>query len=304
MIPNYNKGSFIKETLDSVLNQSFSNWECIIVDDHSTDDSWEIMEVYAHLDSRFKIFKRPLERRKGGNAARNFGFEQSKGEYINWLDSDDILSENFLDDKLMIFHKEPQLDLVYSDIREFTENIKKAKVIDRLDLLKDYINPPLEYMRGNFWIQTGLPLFKKSYLKNYSKYFDENLLMGQEAEFFIRLLLDKPNLKFCPDSIMYYRRHQESYMTNFYQLPFSEKYLLTYLPNKLHFIEFWKKNKLTPETLNFFRNVFNDMLLFLPVFSTEFWDLLFLGTRHNLFKGRFQGVKILGIRVLKSVKLI
>lgn len=304
LIPNFNKGNYLRETLDSVLNQSYENWECIVVDDYSTDDSWEIIEEYVSKDPRFRIFKRPSNRLTGGNAARNFAFEMSLGEFINWLDSDDLISKDFIQGKLKLFEKDPKLDFVFSDIREFKDDFSEAKFMKKLDFNKIPENPPFKYMTGEFWIQTGLPLFKRNYLAKYKKHFDENLLMGQESEFFVRLLLDNPSFKFCSSSILYYRRFNDSYMTNFYNQPFSEKYLLTYLPNKLHFIEFSKKNKVTPEILRFFRNVFNDMLLFLPLFSREFWDLFFFGTKHNLFKGRFQGAKILGIRILKSVKLI
>ena len=70
LIPNYNKAPYLRETLDSVLSQTYTHWECIIVDDHSTDNSWEILEEYVAKDSRFKLYKRPVDRKQGGNAAR------------------------------------------------------------------------------------------------------------------------------------------------------------------------------------------------------------------------------------------
>jgi len=304
LIPNFNKGKYLKETLDSVLDQSYLNWECIVVDDHSTDNSWEILKEYEKSDSRFKVFKTPKHRKKGGNAARNYAFELSKGEYINWLDSDDLVSKNFFTNKLILFEANPILDFVYSDILEFTNSIADAKRMDRLNFYKNHKNFPLNYMIGDFWIQTGMPMFKRNYLDNQKKHFDEDLLMGQEAEFFVRLLLDDPYLKFCPSSFIYYRRNHNSYMTDFFRLPYEKKYLLTYPTFKLHLKEFRKKNKIDSEVLVFFRNVFNDMFLFLPVNSIQFWDLFLFGTKYNLFKGRFQGIKILGIRFLKVFKLV
>src|SRR5690606_6713113 len=91
LIPNYNKAPYLRETLDSILSQTYLNWECIIVDDHSTDGSYEILEEYANLDCRFKVYKRPDHLPKGGNACRNYAFILSNGEFVNWFDSDDIM---------------------------------------------------------------------------------------------------------------------------------------------------------------------------------------------------------------------
>ncbi len=102
LIPNYNKAPYIRETLDSVIAQTYSNWECIVVDDHSTDESWGILEEYAERDSRFKIFKRADNLPKGGNACRNYAFELSQGEFINWFDSDDILCKTCIDSRVKI----------------------------------------------------------------------------------------------------------------------------------------------------------------------------------------------------------
>lgn len=304
LIPIYNNGSYIKETVDSIVNQTYDNWECIIVDDHSTDNSWKIINKIFMDDSRIRIFKRPNNRRKGGNAARNFAFEKSHGCFINWLDSDDIISKEFLSEKLKVFENDSKLDFVCSDIREFSDDLLNAKVMEIVDLKNIPDDLPFKYITGGFWIQTGMPLFKRSFLNKYKKHFDEELLMGQEAEFFVRLLLDNPIFKFSSSSVLYYRRFHHSYMTSFYKLGFSEKYKLTYPSFKKHFLEFLRKERLSSEVYEFFRNVFNDMLLFLPVFSKEFWDLFFFGNRYNLFKGRFQGYRILGIRILKAVKLI
>ena len=85
LIPNYNKASYLRPTLDSIMAQTYSNWECIIVDDHSTDISWEIIEEYAKTDSRFKIYKRPNHLAKGGNVCRNYAFTNSVGDFVVFL---------------------------------------------------------------------------------------------------------------------------------------------------------------------------------------------------------------------------
>ena len=91
IIPTYNRAHLIGETLDSVLAQTYQNWECIIVDDGSTDNSDEVIGEYVNKDSRFKYYHRPEEHLPGGNGARNYGFKMSQGKYIQWFDSDDLM---------------------------------------------------------------------------------------------------------------------------------------------------------------------------------------------------------------------
>jgi glycosyltransferase involved in cell wall biosynthesis len=75
IIPTYNRAHLIGETLDSVLAQTYTNWECIIVDDGSSDNTDEFVGKYVKKDSRFKYYHRPEEHLPGGNGARNYGFK-------------------------------------------------------------------------------------------------------------------------------------------------------------------------------------------------------------------------------------
>lgn len=82
IIPTYNRAHLIGETLDSVLAQTYENWECIVVDDGSTDHTDEVMAEYCAKDSRFRYFHRPDTHKPGGNGARNYGFLMSRGEFV------------------------------------------------------------------------------------------------------------------------------------------------------------------------------------------------------------------------------
>ena len=75
IIPTYNRAHFIGETLESVLAQTYHNWECIVIDDGSTDYTDELMEFYCEKDSRIQYYHRPSHKPKGANACRNYGFE-------------------------------------------------------------------------------------------------------------------------------------------------------------------------------------------------------------------------------------
>lgn len=88
LIPTYNTEKFIRATLQSVLNQTYSNWEMILVDDASTDQTVAIIEEFAQNDKRIKLFK--LEKNSGNGFTRNAALEKATGKYIAYLDADDL----------------------------------------------------------------------------------------------------------------------------------------------------------------------------------------------------------------------
>src|SRR5690554_2562574 len=102
LMPLYNAEKWLAQTIESVLAQTYSNWELIIVDDGSTDNSYEVAQCFAKKDSRIKVYK---QKNKGACAARNKAFELSKGEYIQYLDADDLLSKNKIELQLKALEK-------------------------------------------------------------------------------------------------------------------------------------------------------------------------------------------------------
>src|SRR5690606_9906317 len=91
IIPLYNREDYILETLSSVKAQTFTNWECIVVDDGSDDSSYQITQNFIADDSRFKLLRRLPIFFSGGNGARNEGYLNCTGTYILFLDSDDLI---------------------------------------------------------------------------------------------------------------------------------------------------------------------------------------------------------------------
>ena len=123
IIPTYNRVHLIGETLDSIIAQTYQNWECIVVDDGSTDGTDELMAAYVGQDSRFQYHHRPEERLSGGNAARNYGFEMSKGEYINWFDSDDLMHSEKLEKQVKTLHN----SFIIASLSSILSNISLKK---------------------------------------------------------------------------------------------------------------------------------------------------------------------------------
>jgi len=113
IMPSYNTGKYIKETIESVVNQTYTNWELIIVDDCSTDNTDEIIKVFNN-DKRIKYLKN--EKNSGAAVSRNIALREAKGKYIAFLDSDDLWKKEKLD-KQIKFMKENNYDFTYTDYR-------------------------------------------------------------------------------------------------------------------------------------------------------------------------------------------
>lgn len=223
LIPNYNKGAFLRETLDSVLSQTYTHWECIIVDDHSTDHSWEILEEYAKKDSRVKIFKRPDDRIKGGSVARNYAFELSKGEFIQWLDSDDVIHQNKIQDQLqdLLAVKLDAVSISNWDWFEYLDEIeKKLEKSNFTPSIKsrwkehpqDGLNLILWLIKNNLFIPShSYFLNRKIILK--SGLWDEGLSKNQDGEFMLRVLLKSQRVIFNDSVYAFYRKPDSSHLS-------------------------------------------------------------------------------------------
>ena len=94
IVPIYNVEKYLRQCLDSIQNQTYQNFECLLINDGSPDNSADICREYVEKDSRFKYF----EKENGGlSDARNYGIRQSKGSYLTFVDSDDWLEHDALD---------------------------------------------------------------------------------------------------------------------------------------------------------------------------------------------------------------
>jgi glycosyltransferase involved in cell wall biosynthesis len=112
IIPTFNYGHLIEETLNSIICQSFENWECIIVDNGSTDNTKEIVSNWISKDSRFKFIK--IEHTTT-SSCRNKGLSASRGKFLQFVDADDQISEGKLKNQLELFNKNPTASIVYSN---------------------------------------------------------------------------------------------------------------------------------------------------------------------------------------------
>ncbi|WP_179315800.1 glycosyltransferase family 2 protein [Winogradskyella undariae] len=204
IIPTFNRAHLIGETLDSVLGQTYQNWECIVVDDGSTDATDELLSEYCNRDTRFQYYHRAKSFKAGGNGARNYGLELSKGEYIQWFDSDDLMMPN----KIELSYTEmitKNNELVISNFHFLGQKEKIQKI---------ELNNLLSYHLAYKAINTPMCFFKRSILRDYK--FNEALVRGQEFEFFMRLFANE-NIKFSilQESLSVIRLHNNSITGNY-----------------------------------------------------------------------------------------
>jgi glycosyltransferase involved in cell wall biosynthesis len=128
IIPAYNYGHLIGQTLDSLHAQTYADWECVVVDDGSTDDTAEVVAGYAERDARFRYVRQENGRQA---AARNTGLRSCAGEYIQFLDADDMIEDEKLARQVEYLESRPDVDIVYSGVRYFSDEDRGERTLSR-----------------------------------------------------------------------------------------------------------------------------------------------------------------------------
>lgn len=174
IIPVYNVERYLRECLDSVSDQTFSDWEAICVNDGSTDGSATILEDYASKDGRFKIVAQP---NRGLSAARNTGMDAAKGEYILFLDSDDWLKSNALETLAQSLNDEDMLCFSGRRFFEETNSFNPSDVLPEktYDSGMDYYNDNALLPRDFAFVCVVLRTYKRSFLIENNLRFKEGI---------------------------------------------------------------------------------------------------------------------------------
>ena len=192
--PNYNCGRFISQTIESVLAQTYTDWEMLIVDDCSTDGSYEIALEYASKDSRIKVFRN--EQNSGAAISRNRAIEESKGEYLAFLDSDDLWMPEKLE-KQIAFMQENDCDFSFTEYEHIDEEnhslLKIARTIKHLTYRK---------MMMHCWPGCLTVVYKQD-LKN--KIYANDIKKNNDHALFLRVLKTCHNAMGLNDCLAKYR---------------------------------------------------------------------------------------------------
>lgn len=205
IIPTYNRAHLIGETLDSVLAQTYSNWECIVVDDESTDNTAQLMQTYCERDQRFQYHYRPSNKPKGANACRNYGLKLSKGKYLIFLDSDDVIISTCLKNRVFKI-EDSTFDMIVFSMGRF-EDIKQLKIDhNRIVINKTIDETIVEFLKGKLPWNICRPIFRAQKLKENNIFFNEKLFRLQDIEFNIHVLHKlRPSYISIDETDCYYR---------------------------------------------------------------------------------------------------
>ena len=213
IIPVYNTEKYLKECLDSIVNQSLEDIEIICIDDGSTDNSLEILREYAENDSRFKIFS---QENNGQGSARNYGLDVAKGEYIYFMDSDDFIELNTLSDCYNEANKN-NLDFLMFQLINYDES-KKSLYQDNDydmpnvgDLVADNVfsYADLNHLIFQVAVSPVNKLYSKKFLDDINVRFPEDVIF-EDNVFFWNVFLNAKRIKFLKHHYYIRRRHSSS----------------------------------------------------------------------------------------------
>lgn len=208
IIPVYNVEKFIRQCLDSILSQTYKNYEVILIDDKSKDNSLDIIKEYEKKYSNFFVIEN--EKNSGPGASRNKGIDASKGEYIMFVDSDDYIEPNTLEDAINAA-KKYNADIVRYD---FSRSISNIEYADRrlYPKLKDKIIE-VDINKGDYFLlETAGPcnkLFKKDLIK------DSKFPMGiyfEDLPFIISNIIKAKKIVYLNEVLYRYRFNPKSIM--------------------------------------------------------------------------------------------
>ncbi|GGF51622.1 glycosyltransferase family 2 protein [Echinicola rosea] len=251
IIPCFNSEHYIGETLTYILNQSYSEWECLCIDDGSTDNSISIVRDFISIDSRFKIFKRPSHMKKGGNSCRNYGFQLATGEYIQWFDSDDLMHEKMLEEKVKALDRNSSVNYVVCHTGYFN-NDDSSKVVP-YDQNLNSTDFYFDYLTFKVKIFTPGPMFRKAFLDSMDL-FNISLKRHQEKEFFFRIIL-RDKMFLVLDDIFVFRRMHEAQLSSSANSS-SNKLKMEFYANKINYRSFVFSDLSDSKVLSYFRGFF------------------------------------------------
>lgn len=253
IVPIYNAQKYIRKCIDSILKQTYKNFQLILINDGSTDKSLEICKEYKELDNRVKLIDKVNE---GVSIARNVGIKNAEGDYIVFIDADDYIEKNYLEkliqnkkyDFVMCSYKECLDGKIKKIVRhkenEFCNNQEVKNMVSFRDIVNSLSVP---------WMK----MFKRDIIYTNSILFKENISYGEDTIFVLEYLANCKNAKILSDSLYNYNITEGS---------LSRKYIINIKDKLDNIIEVLQKNKYSKKTINMnlFRNIrtiiFNERL--------------------------------------------
>ena len=200
VLPTYNRSAYLPMSIDSILNQTFSDFELIIVDDCSSDGTEEIVREYALKDSRILVIRNEVNRRLP--ASLNIGFAKASGDYLTWTSDDNIYKPDAF--RIMFSYLEKhKAPLVCADMEIIDENGRIAKT----EFMKDYHFDENKIYFEN--IVRGCFMYKRNVLERVG-FYNEALFCLEDYEYWVRIFKEYGEIGYIDDCLYQYRIHSES----------------------------------------------------------------------------------------------
>ena len=276
IISSYYVDQYLERCLNSFINQTFSDYEIVIVDDGSTDSTALISEKYAALYDNISC----IHKENGGlSSARNRGIEAAKGEYIHLCDADDWVSLDFLEkinneiEKCKMNSSNKDLpDIVKFNYYRHTEgkiNICKEKIEEGIYLTNNDLEILLKKAlnsTGDFWLSAWSHIYKKEFLiRNNLKFVSERVVGSEDYLFNLESLLCAKKISIISDAFYYYDLRSGS-LTQKYRNRLAEQYINLYN----EFFRFINGRNITESIKDDFENMFLWVLIFGTCFTNEY----------------------------------
>lgn len=259
VIPVYNVEKYLSGCIESVLSQDYKEFELILVDDGSTDNSGIICDEYAKKDDRIKV----IHKKNGGvSDARNVGIENAKGDYLIFLDADDYMEKSALaeiENKVVL----EQSEIIMFSYNILFENKEKSmqinynnKIVEPLDFIKD----AFQKNKTTLWASC-LNVYKINFIMKNNLRFQKGILCSEDCDWFMKCVLAVNSISGYDIPIYKYRANREGSATNV----LSEKHIYSQLVIYSKWFRIFKENKNIRNNV-FFYNYFADK--FINVFAT------------------------------------
>ena len=211
ILPVYNVEKYLRQCLDSIVNQTFKDFECLCINDGSTDKSLSILQEYAQKDERFKIV---TQENKGLSVTRNVGIKNTNTKYLTFIDSDDWITENYLE---VLYNKieETNADIVRASYKFYFEEDNSYKSAKIREIHKININNNIERLyKGYAGAFVWAKLYKTSLIKDNNIRFYEGKI-SEDCPFSSLVYLYSKKIIFVSDELLFYRKHSLSITGNF-----------------------------------------------------------------------------------------
>lgn len=229
IVPCYNQAQYLDECLNSLIDQIYVNWECIIVNDGSSDNTEIIASRYLINDSRFKYV---FQKNKGLSYARNSGLKFATGELILFLDSDDFLEATKLILSVEPFQKRFDLDAVITDYNLiYGIDSRKRNPFCKLDNINFNFETIVNDWDIYFTIPIHCAVFKRSSIGKL--HFNENLKAKEDWLFWIKFFKKSSNVTFINQKLVNYRRHPKSMTQSEAHMNKSQEEVMNFIKEEL-----------------------------------------------------------------------